>query len=94
MAVVVLGRVHSLPEDWTLLLEVTPTRLLSAVKWFPCGGGLTAVPPMHCPALVNHSWPRHRTVSNKEEIIFLNYVQRFHFFPQRYLTLVHTYQHL
>ena len=66
MAVVVLGRVHSLPEDWTLLPEVTPTQIPSANSWFPCGGGLTAVPPMHCPALVNRSWPRHRTVSNSK----------------------------
>ena len=91
---VVLGRVHSLPEVWTLLLEVTPTRLPSADGWFPYGGGLTAVPPMHCPALVTRSWPPAQDGIKQEKTNLLTMYKDSIFLPQRYLTLVHTYQRL
>ena len=54
MVVVVLGRVHSLPEDGTVLLEVTPTWLPSTVDWFPCGGAVYRNYPNALPGSIGY----------------------------------------
>ena len=87
MAVVVLGRVHSLLEVWTILLEDT---LALTVDFSAVEPQFPQCTTRHWLTVPGPGTGRYQTRENQ----FINYVQKFHFSPQRYLTLVRTYQHL